>query len=92
MIITLNGDEGSGKTTIAKKIAEAVGYQRITTGEIFREMSKKRGLSLVEYLKLGETDPTIANSLVQLVSIYLDMKDYIMALYTLLHALKIQQQ
>jgi CMP/dCMP kinase len=59
MIITINGDEGSGKTTIAKKIAEKLNYARYTTGEIFREMSKKRGMSLVEYLKLGETDPKI---------------------------------
>jgi CMP/dCMP kinase len=59
MIITINGDEGSGKTTIAKIISEKINFPRFTTGEIFREMSKKRGLSLVEYLKLGETDPNI---------------------------------
>ncbi|MFA6047450.1 MAG: cytidylate kinase family protein [Parcubacteria group bacterium] len=59
MIITINGDEGSGKTTVAKKLAEKINFTRYTTGEIFREMSKKRGLSLVEYLKLGETDPSI---------------------------------
>lgn len=59
MIITINGDEGSGKTTVAKKISEKLNFPRYTTGEIFREMSKKRGLSLVDYLKLGETDPQI---------------------------------
>lgn len=59
MIITINGDEGSGKTTVAKRLAEKLNFTRYTTGEIFREMSKKRDLSLVEYLKLGETDPSI---------------------------------
>jgi len=59
MIITINGDEGSGKTTVAKKLAEKLNFTRYTTGEIFREMSRKRGLSLVEYLKMGETDPSI---------------------------------
>jgi CMP/dCMP kinase len=59
MIITINGDEGSGKTTIAKIISDKLNFPRYTTGEIFREMSKKRGMSLVEYVKLGETDPNI---------------------------------
>jgi CMP/dCMP kinase len=59
MIITINGDEGSGKTTIAKIISGKLNFPRYTTGEIFREMSKKRGMSLVEYLKLGETDQSI---------------------------------
>lgn len=59
MIITLNGSEGSGKTTIAKKISEELGYKRYTTGEIFRAMAKKRNLTVVEYVKLGEIDPKI---------------------------------
>ncbi len=59
MIITLNGSEGSGKTTIAKKIATNLGYVRYTTGEIFRAMAKKRGLTAVEYGELGETDPQV---------------------------------
>ncbi|MDR3559240.1 MAG: cytidylate kinase family protein [Candidatus Pacebacteria bacterium] len=59
MIITLNGSEGSGKTTVAKKIASELDYVRYTTGEIFRAMAKKRGLTLVEYVQLGETDPEI---------------------------------
>ncbi|MFA7319307.1 MAG: cytidylate kinase family protein [Parcubacteria group bacterium] len=59
MIITLNGAEGSGKTTVAKKISEELGYVRYTTGEIFREMARKRGLTLVDYIKLGENDPQV---------------------------------
>jgi CMP/dCMP kinase len=59
MIITINGDEGSGKTTIAKIISEKIGFPRYTTGEIFREMAKKRGMGVVDYAKLGETDPNI---------------------------------
>ncbi|HLM83694.1 MAG TPA: cytidylate kinase family protein [Candidatus Bathyarchaeia archaeon] len=59
MIISFNGDEGSGKSTIAEKVAQELGYPRYYMGQIFRDMAKKRGLSLVEYLKLGETDPNV---------------------------------
>ena len=59
MVISFNGDEGSGKSTIAKKVAEAINYPRYYMGQIFRDMAKKRDLTIVEYVKLGETDPRI---------------------------------
>lgn len=59
MIISFNGDEGSGKSTIAERISEKLGYPRYYMGQIFRDMAKKRGMTLVEYLKLGETDPRV---------------------------------
>ena len=59
MIISFSGDAGSGKSTIAKKTAQALGYPRYYMGQIFRDLAKKRGLTLVEYLKLGEKDPNI---------------------------------
>lgn len=59
MIITFNGDEGAGKTTIGRRAAQKLGYKYYYTGQIFRDMADKRGLPLVEYLKLGETDPSI---------------------------------
>lgn len=59
MIISFNGDEGSGKSTIAQKVADDLDYPRHYMGQIFRDMAKKRGLTLVEYLKLGETDPQV---------------------------------
>ena len=59
MIISFNGDEGSGKSTIAEKVAQELGYPRYYMGQIFRNMAAKRSLTLVEYLKLGEADPQI---------------------------------
>ncbi|MFA5872020.1 MAG: AAA family ATPase [Parcubacteria group bacterium] len=59
MIISFNGDEGSGKSTIALRAAEALGYPRYYMGQIFRDMAKKRGLTLVEYIRLAETDPSV---------------------------------
>lgn len=59
MIITLNGDHGSGKSTIAKKLAEELGYERVYMGQIFRDLAEQKGVTLVNYLKMGETDPSI---------------------------------
>jgi cytidylate kinase len=59
MIITFNGDEGSGKSTVAQKIAEFLDIPRFYMGQIFRDVAKKKGLTLVEYLKSGETNPDV---------------------------------
>jgi len=56
MIISISGAPGSGKSTIAKMLAEKLGWPRYYMGGLRREAAKKRGLSLAEYNKLGETD------------------------------------
>ncbi len=57
MIITLSGSAGSGKSTIAEKLAAELKWPRYYIGAIRREAALKRGLTLEEYNKLGETDP-----------------------------------
>jgi len=57
MIISISGAPGSGKSTIAKKLAEKLGWPRYYMGELRRRAAKKMGLTLAEYNKLGETDP-----------------------------------
>ncbi|MDD4332617.1 MAG: AAA family ATPase [Patescibacteria group bacterium] len=58
MIITFGGTPGSGKSTIAKKLAAKLGWPRYYMGGIRRDIAKKRGMTLAEYNKLGENDPT----------------------------------
>lgn len=58
MIISLSGAMGSGKSTIAQLLADKLGWPRYYMGGLRREAAKKRGLTLEEYNKLGETDPT----------------------------------
>lgn len=58
MIISISGAEGSGKSTIAKMLAEKLGWPRYYIGGIRREKARERGLTLAEYNKLGENDPS----------------------------------
>lgn len=58
MIISFGGLPGSGKSTIAKKLAEKLNWKRYYIGGIRRQKAKERGLTLAEYNKLGETDPS----------------------------------
>lgn len=57
MIISFNGDHGSGKSTIAKKVAEALCCPRYYMGQIFRDMAKERGLTLEEFEKICSENP-----------------------------------
>ncbi|KKR19771.1 MAG: cytidylate kinase [Parcubacteria group bacterium GW2011_GWE2_39_37] len=58
MIISFGGNAGSGKSTIAKMLAEKLGWQRYYVGGIRRQKAKERGLTLSEYNILGESDPS----------------------------------
>lgn len=57
MIISIGGSEGSGKSSLAKRLALKLGWPRYYMGGMRREAAGKRGLTLAEYNKLGETDP-----------------------------------
>ncbi len=58
MIITISGLPGSGKSTVAKIISERLGFKRYYMGEIRREAAKKRGMTIEEFNRLGEKDPS----------------------------------
>jgi len=57
MIISFSGAIGSGKSMIAERLSKELGWPRYYMGGLRREAAKKRGLTLAEYNKLGETDP-----------------------------------
>jgi cytidylate kinase len=59
MIITLSGQPGSGKTSVAREIAGKYGFAVISAGEQFRKLAAERGMSLEEFGRLAERDPSI---------------------------------
>lgn len=59
MIISINGTEGSGKTTIADKIAHELNYPKYSMGKIFRQIADNKRITLSELHKLCEKDPQV---------------------------------
>ena len=48
-VITVSGLPGSGKTTVSKILEEKTGLKYVYSGDIFRNMAKKYGMSLEEF-------------------------------------------
>jgi len=63
MIISISGLHGTGKSTIAKKIAEALDYNYYSTGNAFREKAKEMRMTLEEFTRHVENHPEIDNEL-----------------------------
>ncbi len=59
MRITISGPIGSGKTTVGKLLSSYLGIKFLSGGQIFRESARKMGLSLEDFGRLAESDPTL---------------------------------
>lgn len=58
-VITVGGPHGTGKSTYAEALAGALHLRYISAGELFRELAKKRNMTLEAFSTLAATDPTI---------------------------------
>ncbi|HXF82204.1 MAG TPA: AAA family ATPase [bacterium] len=63
MIIAIAGPIGVGKSTVARGLADRLGYRYISGGEVFRELARERGISVTEVNKLAERDPALDREL-----------------------------
>lgn len=59
VLITISGMPGSGKTTVARLVAETLGLEHVYAGDLFRRQAEAAGLSLEEYARRAETDHSI---------------------------------
>jgi len=55
MIITIAGLPGSGKTTVAKIVAEHLGYEHQSMGDLRGEVALKHGMTMDELNEVGKT-------------------------------------
>ena len=58
MNISLTGNLGSGKTSVCNELKE-MGYEIVSTGTIFREIAKEKGVTLIELNEMAKTDRSI---------------------------------
>src|SRR3974377_1204934 len=59
MRITIAGDIGSGKTTIARELARHAEGEMSSTGGIHGQLAAAGGITTLELNRLAETDPAI---------------------------------
>jgi len=58
-IVTIGGLPGSGKTTVAKILAEKLRLEYVNAGDIFRNLAAKKGLTLEEFGIFAENNPSV---------------------------------
>ena len=58
-LITITGQLGSGKSTVAKMLAERLKWQYYSTGMAQRHIAQKRGISTTQLNQLAVSDPAI---------------------------------
>lgn len=57
--VVLNGDLGSGKSTVSLLLAQRLGIRRISVGELYRDMAKQRGMTALQLNLHAELDDKI---------------------------------
>lgn len=63
MIITISGLHGTGKSVIAKLLAERLGILYYSTGQAFRDLAKEKNMSLEEFTNYVENHSDIDKDL-----------------------------
>lgn len=64
--VVLNGDLGSGKTTVSKLLAAHLGVRRISIGDLYRRMAAEHGMTALQFNLHSELDDKIDHHIDQL--------------------------
>ena len=59
MLVTISGLPGSGTSTVAQSVADALGLPRLDGGAVFRTLAAERGLTLAEFGALAEREASV---------------------------------
>ncbi|UCF08898.1 MAG: AAA family ATPase [Thermoplasmata archaeon] len=59
MIVTIGGPPGSGKTTVARMLAEKLKLELVIIGELFRAQAREQGQTLGEFGETAAKDHSI---------------------------------
>jgi CMP/dCMP kinase len=59
MIITITGNPGSGKSSIAKILEKKLAIKRYYIGQILRDIAKERGIDINQLMEAAKTDSSI---------------------------------
>ena len=63
MLITVSGPAGSGKSTLAANLADALEYDHVSGGDIFRTIAAERDMTPLELNRAAEDDDQIDRDL-----------------------------
>jgi cytidylate kinase len=63
MLITVSGPAGSGKSTLAASLADELGVEHVSGGDVFRDIASERGLTPLELNRRAEDDDSIDRDL-----------------------------
>lgn len=57
--VSIAGHVGSGKSLVSRLVSERLGWRRVSTGAMFREIASRRGMTVLELNRHAETHPEI---------------------------------
>jgi len=63
MLVTVSGPPGGGKSTLASRLAEELGLEHVSGGDIFRDLAAERDMTPLEFNRLAEEDDQIDRDL-----------------------------